>query len=106
MFIIYGTKKLKKELGTYSQNSQCQHCNNVINYSFFSVWTWFTLFWIPIFPVSRKKYYSVCPICSFGYEHTKEEIEKMINQPNAVVEAIKQAEERAAEVNVITEEEN
>lgn len=78
MFIVFGTKELRKDLGVYQEEVQCLHCNNIINYDIRSSWEWFTLFWIPIFPISTKKYYSVCPICGYGYKYTKEEVENML----------------------------
>lgn len=87
MFIIYGTRKLKKILGEQQHLFQCQNCNNLIHYKLMSLWTWFTLFWIPIFPVGRKKYYSICPVCERGYEHSKEEMDTILFQHEGAVEA-------------------
>ena len=78
MFIVYGTKALKKEYGTLPMETECPKCHNMVRYNLFTVWRWATLFWIPIFPIGRKHYYVACPICNYGYEISKEDFEKYV----------------------------
>ncbi|WP_304078769.1 zinc-ribbon domain-containing protein [Leptotrichia wadei] len=33
---------------------------------------WFTLFWIPVFPISGRKEYLECPICRQVYDVPKD----------------------------------
>ena len=33
---------------------------------------WFTLFWIPVFPISARKEYLECPICHQAYDVPKD----------------------------------
>ncbi len=81
MLIIWGTKGFEKILGTSAQPYHCQHCNNTQYYKITRVRTWFTLFWIPIFPFSSK-YYITCPICNYGMQLKKEEALEMVGQQN------------------------
>ncbi len=79
MFIIWGTKGIEKHLGFSAQPYRCQHCNNTEYYKIMRVRTWFTLFWIPIFPISSK-YFITCPICNYGMKLKKEEALAMVEQ--------------------------
>ena len=46
---------------------ECLNCNNTVDWYLVQVSTWFTLFFIPIFPYSRKAFV-LCPICRSGIE--------------------------------------
>ena len=81
MFIIWGTKVFRKVIGKSSYVNECQHCHNEVTYEISSVWRWFTIFWIPLFPISRKKYFLACPICGYGYDITKEQAESVLVNP-------------------------
>ena len=79
MFIIWGTREKEKELGISQQSYQCTHCNNVSNYKIFRRKNWFTVFWIPIIPLSSK-YFISCPICNYGQKIKKAEALEKIQQ--------------------------
>ena len=53
MFIIFGTttKKIKEEDGFFL----CPQCETLRAYSLQSYQSWFTLFFIPLFPVGEKR---------------------------------------------------
>jgi len=71
MFIIWGTHTYKKLIGA-AKTVNCGHCNNVVTFQILRARTWFTLFWIPIFPVSSK-YFILCPICGSGIQVKKDQ---------------------------------
>jgi len=54
----------------------CQHCGNEQPWYLARVSTWFTLFFIPVFPYSVKRLY-ICPICQSHYEITPDQYEAM-----------------------------
>ena len=54
---------------------KCPNCNNDTWYHLLSYRTWFTLFFIPIFPYESKNLL-LCPICSSGIELSGEMVEK------------------------------
>jgi len=64
LIIIWGTKPFQKILG-HLQACNCGNCNNVVPFRVIRIWTWFTLFWIPLFPIFTS-YVITCPICSCG----------------------------------------
>jgi hypothetical protein len=63
----------------------CSHCSNSVFYRLVSVTQWFRLYWIPVFPYSRK-WLIACPICSAGRQLTGVEIETT----RELVEVVKQ----------------
>ncbi len=65
MILIYGTKTRSKIIGK-PLCLKCSHCNNASFYEFVRDTRWFTLFYIPLIPFSRK-YYLKCPTCSYGF---------------------------------------
>lgn len=81
MFIIYGTKRFDKTLGNLKPLWQCEHCNNAVHFRVFRVTTWFTIFWIPLFPVERK-FFVTCPICNYGKKMQKKEAMELLENYN------------------------
>jgi len=66
MIIIFGTKSktIKENKGTFV----CPQCKNLKQYLTKSIQTWFTLFFIPVFPVGEKKHTHVeCQGCQSVY---------------------------------------
>ena len=66
MIIIFGTKSkiIRENNGTFL----CPRCQNLKKYLRKSIQTWFTLFFIPVFPVDEKKHTHVeCQDCKSAY---------------------------------------
>ena len=55
--------------------------NNESHFKVFRRMTWFTLFWIPIFPVGRKIFVT-CPICNYGKKMKKAEAMDLLEKYN------------------------
>jgi len=45
----------------------CDHCNNDDYWTLHKISTWFTLFFIPVFPY-ESKCLLICPVCNYGVE--------------------------------------
>ncbi len=45
---------------------------NESHFKVFRRMTWFTVFWIPLFPVGRK-FFVTCPVCNYGKKMKKAE---------------------------------
>ena len=71
MIIVYGTKNKIKNLGIVGKY-ECSRCNNISDLQFMSSQQWFTLFWISIFPISKKQEFMQCPICHQNYQVPKQ----------------------------------
>ncbi len=70
MFIIFGWgKQAMKDEGPVFRNT-CEHCKNNDYWQLYTRRTWFTLFFIPVFPYSTE-HLLLCPICNYGYEVEK-----------------------------------
>lgn len=65
MLILYGTKHFKIVKGKTMKCCSCTHCGAERQWELTNVWTWFTLFFIPLFPVWKKKVL-LCPNCGYG----------------------------------------
>lgn len=82
--ILYGTKNLKRIKGKSINTIHCEHCGTDSKWQFVNLWTWFTLFFIPIFPVWKSKML-ICPACNYGVKinkKNKEEIMKEVELDN------------------------
>ncbi len=63
--IIFGWGfQTNKEVGVVFKYL-CSHCNNEEYWVLTRTMTWFTLFFIPIFPY-KIQYFFKCPICEYG----------------------------------------
>lgn len=81
MVILWGFNTFKKDMletGPYT----CNYCNNATLFKIVRVRKWFTLFFIPIIPLSSK-YYHVCPICNQGVLMAKEQAKDAIARAKA-----------------------
>ncbi|MCR5415882.1 MAG: zinc ribbon domain-containing protein [Pseudobutyrivibrio sp.] len=72
MFLVYGTTRKNKEIANTNTLYQCNHCKNVSRFMILRNRLYFTLFFIPLIPLSSH-YYEVCPICERGHQITKAE---------------------------------
>jgi len=78
MFILFGTRGMNKEMGATKISYHCNNCNNDNFFKVTRLRRYFTLFFIPIFPVSSK-YFVHCPICDRGAEVKKKDIGNFID---------------------------
>lgn len=65
MLILYGTRNFTIDKGRSARYFRCQHCGAEGQWKIANVWTWFTLFFIPLFPVWKRKLL-MCPQCDYG----------------------------------------
>ena len=72
MIIISGTRRFAKNRGFSKDYYECGECEQTGRFIIISELTFFTFFWIPIFPYSYK-YYMVCPMCNVRYKLKKAE---------------------------------
>ena len=82
MFVVYGSKEFKKDLGNTRIVYHCNHCNNDNSQILSRNRKFFTLYWIPIIPYSTK-YFVRCPICNMGYEISKSDVMAGLQGPTA-----------------------
>ena len=63
-FIIGFGKRTVDHLGSAGARV-CPNCGNRAEWSNVRVRTWFTLFFIPVFPYKTQRF-AMCPICKYG----------------------------------------
>ncbi len=61
MFIIFGTRYRVKQLGQDMQ--ACLRCGRETVHTTLTRQMWFTLFFIPVFPISKNSTLQVCNLC-------------------------------------------
>jgi hypothetical protein len=67
MLILFGTRALKRRLG--EGEFYCPSCQTDRSYVRFGYWRWFTLFFIPIFPMSGVRGDAVrCQTCNQAFQ--------------------------------------
>jgi hypothetical protein len=77
MFFIFGFgKRTANYLGSAGTHV-CPNCHNRAEWSSLRVRTWFTLFFVPVFPY-RTRCVTVCPVCKY-------EVERGGNLPTALL---------------------
>ncbi len=86
MFVVYGRKAFRKDLGYTHKVYHCPNCNNNKQYLVMRNRKFFTLYWIPLIPYSSK-YYVTCPVCGAGYEVKKADALGSMQPEQVVVEA-------------------
>ncbi len=65
MKIISGTRQYRLKKGETRNKYHCEVCHYDSKWHLISVWIWFELFFVPLFPVLRKKLL-ICPMCEYG----------------------------------------
>lgn len=78
MLILFGTRTKEKRLCTEGA-LRCSHCGNVTNWEVIKATDWFTLFFVPVIPMSSR-YYEVCPICHMANPISKADSEQLCQQ--------------------------
>ena len=78
MILFWGSKGYQKVLGHTQTTIECGHCNNADTWEISETGRKFTLYWIPLFPYG-KTYFVSCPICHYGKEIEKSEVENFLN---------------------------
>ncbi len=74
MFIIYGSRALTKKLN--EGQFYCPNCDDVdLDYEHKTAREWFTLYWIPIFPVGGAVEYIECCDCKQRFQEAVLDIE-------------------------------
>lgn len=74
-FIIFGWPTKQKHIGATSPG-YCDHCANHALFHLHKTRMWFSLFWVPLFPLGRANYFLSCEICGAGIELEKHEAKK------------------------------
>lgn len=72
LFIIFGWKRRSKNLGQ-SYPQYCERCQNDSIFSLIKTRRWLSIFFIPVFPISRVEYFLSCDICGHAAEIDRHE---------------------------------
>lgn len=75
-FIIFGWPKRTKEHGP-TMPEHCGNCDNQVYFSLFKARRWFSLYFIPVLPLSRAERFLMCSVCGAGYEIDRTEWKRL-----------------------------
>ncbi len=75
--IIFGRWKQFKKLFWPVEKLHCDNCNNDDYFLLERISTWFTLFFIPIFPY-EVVYFFYCPVCQHWFKITAQQAKGLI----------------------------
>ncbi|MBI3928565.1 MAG: zinc-ribbon domain-containing protein [Armatimonadetes bacterium] len=77
----------EKKLGPVARRV-CPNCHNEDFWELREISTWFTLFFIPLFPYGRE-HLLVCPICRLSAAVPADEVEPLTRQAQANLEQLR-----------------
>jgi hypothetical protein len=78
MFIITGFKKETEVLADMERTELCMNCCHELRHQVMRYREYFTLFFVPLFPVSSRYTYR-CPFCTYEHKITKAEANHYVN---------------------------
>ncbi|MDR1003300.1 MAG: zinc ribbon domain-containing protein [Oscillospiraceae bacterium] len=85
MFIIWGSRIMRKALAQVGYFT-CPNCHNASAHALVRMRTWFTLFFIPIFPIFSR-YYVVCPVCGASVQVDRKERDRILAAQEGILTA-------------------
>ena len=80
MFILFGLRSMVRTLAMAT--FLCRTTNQAAAHRLSKITRWFTLFFIPVFPVSRR-YVLTCAACGESYKVTTEKADEIVAQAEA-----------------------
>lgn len=84
--IIFGWPKKTKEYGP-AYPLYCDHCRNDTIYHYLKQRRWFSLFFIPVLPLSRSKHYLACDVCGASLELDENDERNLAKQATKITES-------------------
>jgi hypothetical protein len=82
MFIIFGTKSVKKPVKDgLSLRRYCDRCRFLSDMGEYSFRPYFTLFFIPVFPISKAESMLVCGRCGATFYSPSEDYQADVEDP-------------------------
>lgn len=77
MIFIFGWGDRKVKCYGATEEYQCSRCNNRTFWQLYSVSSWVTLFFVPLFRL-KKEYFEQCEICQNSRKIDSEEVDRYI----------------------------
>ncbi len=77
--LLFGSKTIISSEPGPTVRTQCPRCSAEVDFQAKSFRTWFTIFFIPIFPMSGKTTFSQCPQCGAQFPVSAEELRHRVS---------------------------
>ena len=97
--IIYGTKAFNSKKGTANEMILCNQCGYETYWELLNSRSWFTLFFIPIFPYKTEELL-ICPRCECGVKITDENRNEIMEIMKPEMEDIAQENKQESKVEM------
>jgi hypothetical protein len=78
--IVYGLRSRNKVLGQVAY--ECSQCHQIAYHSGVRTTKWFTLFWVPVIPFSKKTT-ARCGTCGFQQQLDNKDADRVFAKPPA-----------------------
>ena len=80
--IVFGSGEEVQHVHTFENEEKCPNCNNIVNNKILSSTGYVHLYWIIKFRNRKgRKHFKVCPICNYGVEMDRPDVERLVNDP-------------------------
>ena len=76
--ILFGSRAMVSDTGAPGVVTRCPNCNQQSNLMSKAYRNWFTLFFIPVFPISGRTEFSQCSTCGAQFEVAAEELRRRL----------------------------
>lgn len=76
--ILFGSRSMVSDGGAPPVFARCPNCQQQTNLVSKAARTWFTLFFIPVFPISGRTEFSQCSTCGAQFEAPAEELRRRL----------------------------
>jgi tetratricopeptide (TPR) repeat protein len=77
--ILFGSRNILSDDAADSVATTCPRCAQQVGMKARGVRTWFTFFFIPVFPISGRKHFTQCPNCGAQFSVTPEELRRRVS---------------------------
>lgn len=77
--LLFGSRAIVSTEPSPGVRTHCPRCNQEADFLAKSVRTWFTAFFIPIFPVSGRTHFTQCPNCGAQFPFSADELRDRVS---------------------------
>ena len=77
--LLFGSRNLFSDDNTPPVRTTCPRCAHEVDMKSRSFRSWFTLFFVPVFPISGRKSFTQCPNCGAQFSVTPEELRRRVS---------------------------
>jgi tetratricopeptide (TPR) repeat protein len=81
--ILFGSRNIASDDKSEPVRTTCPRCSHEVDMKARSVRGWFTLFFIPVFPISGRQSFTQCPNCGAQFPVSPEQLRRRVSENDA-----------------------